>query len=235
MKYYKILKEDENHHGLQYKMGLNVDHIPFNPSGSCESGGMYYAQKDILAFLYIGPWIREVTLCPDSNIYKDPNPNPEKWKTDKFILGERRRINSKVIQELIQEGADVHAQNDYAFALIWASENGHHEIAKLFLEHGADVHAQKDESLRWASEGGHLEVVKLLLENGADVHAQEDEALRWASENGHLEVVKLLLENGANVHAEEDEALRWASEGGHLEVVKLLLENGADGHLKMDI
>jgi len=224
MKFYKILKEDESHNDLQYKTGLNIDPIPFNPSGSCQSGGMYYAQEDILAFIEYGPWIREVILCPDSNIYKDPNHNPERWKTDKFVLGERRRINSKVIKDLIQEGANVHVQEDYA--LRWASKFGHLEIVKLLLENGADVHAGKDCSLIWASAIGHLEVVKILLENGADVHARDNCALMWASENGHLEVVKLLLESGADVHGLNDCALTYAAENaaayGHLEVVKLL-------------
>jgi len=107
MKYYKILNKEENHHGLKYKTGLNVDPIPFNPEGSCKPGGMYYAQKDILAFLEYGPWIREVTLLSDSNIYKDPDPYPEKWKTDKFILGDRRRIDSDVIKELFYAGAHI--------------------------------------------------------------------------------------------------------------------------------
>jgi len=220
MKYYKILNEEEKHHGLQYKTGLNVDPISFNPKGSCETGGMYYAQKDVLVFLDYGPWIREVILCPDSNIYKDPNHNPERWKTDKFVLGERRRINSEIIEDLIQEGVNIHAQEDYA--LIWESYHGHLEIVRVLLKYGAYVHAIGYQSLRWASEDGHLEVVKLLLEYGSDVHARDDYALRCASKNGHLEVVKLLLENGADVHARENEALRWASDNGHLEVVKLL-------------
>ena len=35
MNYYKILNESENHQGLQYKTGLNIDPKPFNPSGDC--------------------------------------------------------------------------------------------------------------------------------------------------------------------------------------------------------
>lgn len=90
--------------GLQYHDGLNEDILPFNPQGVCEPEGLYYARKDIFAFISYGPWIREVTLCSDSKIYKDPDRNVEKWKTNKFILGSRRRIDVKIIQELLDGG-----------------------------------------------------------------------------------------------------------------------------------
>lgn len=104
MKFYKILDETECHNGLQYKTGLNIDPIPFNPSGDCEPGGIYYAREDILYFLDYGPWIREVTLPDDARTYLNPR-LPVKWKADKVILGERRRINDEVIEELLDEGA----------------------------------------------------------------------------------------------------------------------------------
>jgi ankyrin repeat protein len=61
---------------------------------------------------------------------------------------------------LLEHGADVHANYDYA--LKWASHYGHTEIVKLLLEYGADVHVGNDYALRLASEKGHTEVVKLL-------------------------------------------------------------------------
>ena len=224
MDFYKILNSKENHNGLQFKTGLNVDPVPFQKKGSCCPGGIYFARKDILAFLYHGPWLRKVTVPTDAEMVLDPGKEPEKWRASKVILGEREKITVEVVERLIQEGADVHACEDVA--LRWASEYGHTEIVKLLLEHGADVHAQEDEALKLASEYGHTEIVKLLLEYGADVHVYEDYALRWASREGHLEVVKFLLEYGADVHASKNEALRLASEYGHTEVVKLLEEWG---------
>ena len=61
---------------------------------------------------------------------------------------------------IIQEGIDIHADDEYA--LRWASENGHLEVVKLLLENGANVHAYNDYALRLASEYGHLDVVKYL-------------------------------------------------------------------------
>jgi len=107
MNYYKILNKDEKHHGMKYKTGLNVDIIAWNPSGSCTPGGLYFSREDILGFIDYGPWIRKVTLLKDSKIYKDPGRVYEKWKTNKFILGERKKINTKVIKKLIKEGAEI--------------------------------------------------------------------------------------------------------------------------------
>jgi len=109
MQNYKILKEDEKHGGMQYRTGFNKDALPFNPSGDCAPGGMYFAREDILAFLEYGPWIRSVTLTPESQVYENPHKLGEfrKWKTDCFILGERRRITAEIIEELLSLGANV--------------------------------------------------------------------------------------------------------------------------------
>ena len=215
MKFYKIVNP-EGHYGLIYKEGLNIDPNPFNPSGDCVPGGIYFSREDILAFLDYGTELYEVE--PVGEIYENLG-SPKKWKAHAIKLyGVGKVIDN--IEFLIKEGANVHAINDYA--LRWAVRNGHYEVVKLLLEYGADVHANNDYALRWAAEHGHYEVVKLLLEYKADVHASNDYALRWVVRNGHYEVVKLLLEYGANVHANNDYALRWAAERGHSHVVELL-------------
>lgn len=189
MDYYKILNEQENHNGFQFKTGLNVDTNKFNPSWDCQPGGIYFSREDILAFICWGPWLRKVTIPKDAQVYKNPG-SPKKWKADKIILSEREKIGKDTIIRLIQEGADIHADGDYA--LQWASGNGHVEVVKLLIEHGADIHASNDNALQWASKYGHVEVVKLLIEHGADIHANNDLALKGASEKGQVEVVKLL-------------------------------------------
>jgi len=120
MDYYKILNEEENHFGIQYKTGLNIDPIKFNPKGNCKPGGIYFSREDILAFIDYGPWIRKVTLPEDAKVYENPG-TPKKWKADKVILGEREKIDIEVIKRLIEKGADPKAGESYA--LRWASEN----------------------------------------------------------------------------------------------------------------
>jgi len=121
MDFYKILNEEEYHHNLQYKTGLNIDHVKFNPSGNCDPGGIYFSREDIFTFLEFGPWIRKVTLPEDAKIYENPG-TPKKWKANKIILGEREKITTKVIKRLIKEGADPTSNNN--FLLYWAIRYG---------------------------------------------------------------------------------------------------------------
>ena len=192
MNYYKILNEEETHRGIRYHTGLNEDPVPFNPSGDCKPGGIYFAREDILAFIEYGTWIRKVTLPKDEPVYENPG-EPKKWKAHRVILGERRKITIKVIQELLDEGANPKA--DDSEALRRAAGNGHLEVVKLLLP-VSDPKARDSEALRWAAENGHLEIVKLLLPV-SDPKANDGLALRLAARNGHLEIVKLLKEYAA--------------------------------------
>jgi ankyrin repeat protein len=223
--YYKITNQDEIHHKLQYKTGLNVDVLPFNPSGDCQNGGIYFSREDILAFLHYGPWIRKVTIPEDAKVYENPG-SPKKWKADKVILGRRSKITTKKIKQLIEEGADLRVNN--SGALRWAAWNGHLGIVKLLLKAGADPKVYNGSALLKATSKGHLKIVKLLLKAGVDPKTYNSYALRWAANNGYLEIVKLLLGAGADPRADNSSALRWAAENGHIEVVKLLIKAGID-------
>ena len=156
MNYYKILNEEETHHDLKYHNGLNVDPLPFNPSGYCASGGIYFAREGILAFLNYGLWIRQVALPEGEPIYENPG-SPKKWKAKRVILGTRKRIDLQVIKELVEEGVNIHTSNDYA--LIWAAENGYLDIVEYLVSKEVDVQTYDNYALRWAANHGYLAVV----------------------------------------------------------------------------
>lgn len=88
--FYKLTKRSEEHYGLQYETGLIRDPVPFNPSGECSAGGMYFfARHQLIHFskYFCYPyWIREVTFTENSKIWQEQ----DKFKTDEFILGERQ-------------------------------------------------------------------------------------------------------------------------------------------------
>ena len=114
-----------------------------------------------------------------------------------------------------------------------AIKNGHLEIVKYLVENGANVNFDRGLALRTAAGNGNLDMVKYLIEHGADVHGvigEDYEPLITASFKGHLPVVKYLIENGAYVNANNGDAIRSAAAMGHLEVVKSLVENGANVH-----
>jgi ankyrin repeat domain-containing protein 50 len=147
------------------------------------------------------------------------------------------RGHEKIVQLLLDKGAEVNAQRGYlGNALQAASLGGHENIVQLLLDKGAAVNAQGGEygnALQAASIECREKVVQLLLDKGAAVNAQGGRygnTLQAASEAGHEKIVQLLLNNGAGVNAQGGRygnALYAASVGGHEHVVQLLLDKGA--------
>jgi hypothetical protein len=118
----------------------------------------------------------------------------------------------KVVQKLIEYGADISAEDVNGRTPLHLASEGIHlkdrHVLQLLLEHGADINTRaKDGStpLHFASEWGALEVVHLLLEHGADVMAEDDRgrtALQVAGFAGFAmdrkdEIENLLLEHKA--------------------------------------
>ena len=87
---------------------------------------------------------------------------------------------------------------------MWASENGHKEVAALLVENGASVDMVDKNGqtvLMSARYGVHTEVAAMLLENKASVDMQNedgDTALMLVSWNGQKEIAAVLLVNSAS-------------------------------------
>ena len=93
--YYKVTNKNECHNGYQYKDGLNILKEEFNddPTASCVPGGFYFTDYEHLPkFFEYGTWIREVTIPTDARVIKDPD--GDKWRTDKIILGNKYHIKN---------------------------------------------------------------------------------------------------------------------------------------------
>ncbi len=147
--------------------------------------------------------------------------------------------HEKMVQLLLDKGADVNAQGGrLGNALQSAIVGGHEEVVQQLLDKGADIHAQNEvygSALSAASGKGYEKVVQQLLDKGADVNAPGKwfgNALYSASNKGHEKVVQLLLDTGADVNARGDgysgTALHAASGKGYEKVVQQLLDKGAD-------
>ena len=237
--YYKIINKKWNHHGYQYVPGLNILQEQFNDNSSysCCAGGFYFTTiNHIFKFLDFGCYLVEVILpTSDSDFKMVSDPEDIKFRSNKIILGNKYDLTDiTTIQMMIDLGADVHADDDYA--LRWASENGHLEVVEFLVGIGFDIHANNDYAFRIASENGHVEVVKFLVKIGADIHASNDYALRLASANGRLEVVMFLVEKVGvkfNVHSICD-ALQWARQYEHMDVVHYLDGKGVKDNVDDD-
>jgi hypothetical protein len=99
--YVKVLSNDLKHKGFQYKEGLNIDTIPFNPTGTCKPGGLYFtAMENVFNYLHYGSKIADVEIPSNAKVYFENN----KWKADKIILRDIRDLphwhNTKFYDEL---------------------------------------------------------------------------------------------------------------------------------------
>ena len=103
----------EIHNKMTYKDGLNVDILPFSPSGTCSKGGMYFCEGIYFAsYCDEHVFLRFVTIPDDAQVYVES----EKFKTDKFILSERVEYTHKNICSLIYKEDQVYSfikENNY--------------------------------------------------------------------------------------------------------------------------
>jgi len=157
MKYYKIVNP-KGHYGLVYKEGYNEDTLPFDPSGKCKPGGIYFAQKDILAFVDYGTELYEVE--PVGEIYEEHNGITKKFKAHAVNLKYVGKIqDTKILKMLIDTGADIQAgDNNITW---WAISNEHVEILKLLIDEGINISYI---NVRSALFTDNLETIKLLKE-----------------------------------------------------------------------
>ena len=83
--YIKFLYSDLTHHGLTYKVGLNIDPLPFVGSGSCQAGGIYFAEMKWMGkWMHYGTRFAIVKIPDDARVYKEPCGT--KLKADKIEI-----------------------------------------------------------------------------------------------------------------------------------------------------
>lgn len=127
---------------------------------------------------------------------------------------------------LIQEGADIHANNQHA--LIQAVKYHNLPVVTLLLQHGADVHVTQERLIKESVLKGNKDLMLLLIEHDANFRVDDDRCLRTAAMNGHLPIVKKLIELGANIHSQNDAAIRWAALESQTPTVEFLALTGAN-------
>ena len=150
------------------------------------------------------------------------------------------RGHEKVVQLLLDKGADVNARNGgYNNALYTASYRGHENITQLLLSKGADINAQVGwfgNALQMALYSGYRTIVQLLLDSGGDINTQGGrfgsvlQTAVYAESKDHENMIQLLLDKGADVNAQGGyfgNALQAASSLGNANIVRLLLDKGA--------
>src|SRR5579872_719222 len=102
-RFVKLTNITENHNRLQYKDGLIVDPIPFDPTGACKRGGIYFVEESEAHkwLSYNGEpiyYMRKVSIPDTAKVYIEDG----KFKTDKLILGSKSSINNEMYLQFIE-------------------------------------------------------------------------------------------------------------------------------------
>ena len=147
----------------------------------------------------------------------------------------------EVMVLLLENGADVNAQNLNGYTPLMASSHaGHNRIVNLLLQHGATLNLTTNEgmtALHFAvSHSENPETAALLLDAGADINARKNSGYTplmsvafWGGRNSTAKA-ELLVARGADVNVVTEagiNALIIAEQRGNIEVAELLMRPSA--------
>ncbi|MBQ4493313.1 MAG: ankyrin repeat domain-containing protein [Elusimicrobiaceae bacterium] len=115
----------------------------------------------------------------------------DKGELNSKLFKAARAGNVNDIKNLIKQGADVNARNEYSHTpLMHASFFGHLETCEVLIELGADVNAKDVQNTTALFFAEDASIVDLLIKNKANINAQDTfgrTPLMFALENNNLD------------------------------------------------
>lgn len=189
-RYFKITNEAENHHGFQYKDGLNVLLQPFRQEGSCVPGGLYFTTIDFIHEFYnYGVNLRIVELPtsdPEFKMVGDPEGN--KWRANKIILGAKYSLADPATY--IHFGLNISVDDVSAFGYIdvlnWLRASS--AASGVPLQY-------TEEAMNEASANGHVHILQWWLDSNLELK-YSPYAFILAKRYGRKNVLKWWKESG---------------------------------------
>ena len=155
--------------------------------------------------------------------------------------------DTKMVSQLLDEGANIDEADKFGTALHWASMNGHLDIIELLMTRGANPEMVTDflgTPLHSAVLRGQDKAAKALIELGAKVDSRNSDGftpLMVAAGGNRPEIVRVLIDGGADVDIVVDApstnsgnryygevtALHIAYYGKQTEIAQMLRKAGA--------
>ena len=178
---------------------------------------------------------------------KDINLMDTKWHATPLQFALDHNENEKVIETLIDAGADVNTNNQEGKSILLqaVSKPLSDNLIKKILQLGADVYAtdqrNKANVLHWAAEyNNSLDVIKMLIGYGIDVNEPDSvnrTALMKAARHGeNPQIIKYLLDQGAILDKQDRSGMTalmiGCRDSQNPDVLLSLLQAGADVSIK---
>lgn len=86
-KYYKIIKENAEHDGLIYRLGLNIDPLEFEANGYSGAGIHFTDKHHIWNYLYWGNKIATINIPIHTEVYcVDATKGNKIWRSKKIVI-----------------------------------------------------------------------------------------------------------------------------------------------------
>jgi ankyrin repeat protein len=172
--------------------------------------------------------------------------SPQLREIDSNLITAARTGSSETVQALIDQGANVNAQDDTGqTALMAAASRGATGTVQLLLNKGASVNAKDSTgktALLWATSGSPgrfgliqtlTDTAQVLLTAGADATVSDAEgktALMWAATHGYDIILRTLVTRNVPLDTQDKQgntALFFAVSNDHIDLVRVLLKSGA--------
>jgi len=193
--------------------------------------------------------IRQINNFIKINNYNYKEDATASYKNNIKIANEHISNFKKIIELLVDNGADVNARSIFGSPLIDSASG---ETLALLKRHGAKTSAEMefeksvsdplDMKFHYAAEGGAIKLVLRYLDAGKDVNSKASTtggtALHYSAKNGQEEMVNLLISKGADVNARNNgnlTPLHYATTpivNVDVKVAKLLIDKGANVNAK---
>lgn len=82
--FFKWINKSRCHHGFTYALGLNVDTVPFDPSGECRAGGLYFTNMvGLCEYEHCGYLLAKIIVPVDAQVVWI---DCKTFKADKIII-----------------------------------------------------------------------------------------------------------------------------------------------------
>lgn len=164
---------------------------------------------------------------------------------DTMLIFACRNGDHKMVQDLLNLGADPNYEGPLITPLFEAVRNNQSDIVDLLINNGVNInktsmYSMGQNVLHIACRNNNYQIVYRLCKKGININkltVEHNTPLHIAAEDADSKIIDCLVENGAKLDIKNDKgetALFLAARYGNVENAQKLIRYGCDLHIKND-